>query len=86
MKTSLYKHVVELYQNNGSVNETAKTVGIASATVRKILITEGLWSSELGNKISELWQQGLCQEEIADRLVITVKCVQAYLPYSRIVM
>ncbi len=75
--------VIQSYQNNHSIIETAKKTGISTVKVRKILITEGLWESDTSNKIGELIQRGMKTEEIANTLCMTVKNVQAYMPYER---
>lgn len=77
------KSVIASYENNNSVLETAKETGISTVKVRKILITEGLWESDTSLKIGDLLKQGMTTEEIADTLYMSVKNVQAYMPYER---
>lgn len=77
------KEVIDSYTINQSILETAKATGISTVKVRKILITEGLWQSNTSIKIGELLSQGMTTEEIADRLYMSVKNVQAYMPYER---
>ena len=68
---------------NNSVLKTAKAAGISTVKARKILITEGLWKSTTSEEIGTLLQQGMTTEEIADVLHMSVKNVQAYMPYER---
>lgn len=77
------KCVIASYENNNSVLETAKETGISTVKVRKILITEGLWESDTSLKIGDLLKRGMTTEEIADTLYMSVKNVQAYMPYER---
>lgn len=77
------KSVIASYENNNSVLETAKETGISTVKVRKILITEGLWESDTSLKIGDLLKRGMTTEEIADTLYMSVKNVQAYVPYER---
>ncbi|MDO4474925.1 MAG: hypothetical protein Q4B75_09795 [Eubacteriales bacterium] len=56
---------------------------MSTVKVRKILITEGLWESDTSIKIGELLKRGLTTEEIANTLYMSVKNVQAYMPYER---
>ena len=51
---------------------------MSTVKVRKILITEGLWESDTSIKIGNLLAQGLTTEEIAEKLYMSVKNVQAY--------
>lgn len=75
--------VIRLYCNNNSVLETAKETGLSTVKVRKILITEGLWESNTSISVDNLLRQGFTTEEIAERLHMSVKNVQAYMPYER---
>ena len=75
--------IVDLYMENNSVLKTAKAAGISTVKARKILITEGLWKSTTSEEIGTLLQQGMTTEEIADVLHMSVKNVQAYMPYER---
>lgn len=80
---TLVRKVIDSYTNNNSIIETAKENGISTVKVRKILITEGLWESDTSLKIGELSEKGMTTEEIADKLYMSVKNVQAYMPYER---
>ena len=77
------KAVIDSYTTNNSILETAKATGVSTVKVRKILITEGLWESDTSIKIGELSNQGMTTEEIANTLYMSIKNVQAYMPYER---
>lgn len=82
-KTEHYSSIIETYAKTGSVKMTAEEMGTSVIKVRRVLITEGLWSSDTSRKILELYEQGLTVKEIAEKLHYTEKNVQAFLPYSR---
>ena len=77
------REVIRLYSSNNSILETARAASLSTVKVRKILITEGLWESDTSIKIGTLFDQGLTTEEIAEILYMSVKNVQAYMPYVR---
>ncbi len=65
------------------MKNVAKQCGASEVTVRRVLITEGVWSSRTSRKVEELLEQGKSVPEIAAELSVSVKAVEAYLPYSR---
>ncbi len=75
--------VGEVYLDTGSIIETKHAVGISEVKVRRILITLGLWSSKSSERIQELLDEGLTKQEIAGELSISIKSVEAYMPYRR---
>lgn len=79
----LYSRIIESYKKTASVKKTAEELGTSVIKVRRVLITEGLWSSPTSLKILELYEQGLTTSEIAEKLCYTEKNVQAFLPYKR---
>lgn len=79
----LYNRIIEYYCKTNSVKMTAEELGTSVIKVRRVLITEGLWSSATSRKIVELHEQGLSTKEIAKKLHYSEKNVQAFLPYSR---
>lgn len=79
----LQKNIIDTYIENGSIIETAKKTGTSTVKVRKILITEGLWKSATSEKVRGFLDKGMTTEEIACELHMSVKNVQAYMPYER---
>ena len=79
----LIDEIIQAYQATNSILETAQIIGVSTVKVRKILITEGLWESDTSNKIGALLKQGYQTEEVAKILCMSVKNVQAYMPYER---
>ena len=80
---SLYEKVINEFKNKLSVIEISKKLQISVVKVRRILITEGLWSSRSSDEIGKLHKQHYSVKEIAEALHMTEKNVQAYLPYSK---
>lgn len=80
---SLYEKVIGEFKNKLSVKEIASKLQISIVKVRRILITEGLWSSRSSDEIGKLYKQNYSVKEIAEALHMTEKNVQAYLPYSK---
>ncbi len=79
----LYNKIIETYLKTQSVKKTSEQTGVSEVTARRVLITEGLWSSPTSQKIAQLINQGMSVGEISEEMGVTVNAVQAYLPYSR---
>lgn len=82
-KSDIYASIIAAYRQAQSVNKTVELTKASKLTVQKVLITEGLWKSERSREVLRLKNEEYTTEEIAERLHISVKGVQAYLPYSR---
>ncbi len=78
-----YNKIVETFLKVGSVKKTSELAGVSEVTARRVLITEGLWSSQTSRKISQMQQQGMSVSDIAEEMGVTINAIQAYLPYSR---
>lgn len=75
--------IVEYYNKSGSLKETAAAFGVGWQKVRKILISEGAYTSDIAEKVQELYKSGLKPEEIAGKLRISKGAVNSYLPYLK---
>ena len=82
-KDELYQKIIDDYKVTGSVKRTAQNLGTTLVRAQRVLITEGLWSSATSDEIWRLYQMGLTVKEIAKKLFVTEKTVQAYLPYTK---
>lgn len=82
-KTETIEKVASVYEKTGSISETALQSELSRTKVRKILITEGLWSSGRSRQIQELSERGKTSSEIAQILDISVTMVQNYRPYEK---
>ncbi|MCC8103698.1 MAG: hypothetical protein LIP11_16095 [Clostridiales bacterium] len=83
VENSLYQRIVSEYLDCDSIEQTAKTCGTSKVTVRRVLITEGLWCSKTSIAVGELHDEGLSVAEIAEELCVTENAVKAYLPYTK---
>lgn len=79
----LYQQIIDKYHETRSVKKTAEALGTYPIKVRRVLITEGLWHSKTSDRIMELSDQGMTVAQIAEKLVISEKNVQSYMPYTR---
>lgn len=80
---TLWEEVIDTYIETGLILDTAAICEISTVKVRKILITEGLWSSRTSEQIGELLDIGFTTAQIAEKLCMSIKNVQAYMPYER---
>ena len=80
--TPLYDAVLDAYGESPSIYAVAKKYGVKTQTVRKILITAGLYSSDTQRKIQELFDAGLSIIEIATKLKKSASVVDSYLPIT----
>ncbi len=83
MDIEALRKVEEVYLETGAVKETADRCGISEVKARRILITLGRWSSPASERVRELFMQGCSTDQIAEKLNLTVKAVEAYLPYRK---
>ena len=79
----LYQEIIRTYLDCDSVAETSKITHVSEVRVRKVLLTEGLWSSKTSVLVQHHLEEGKTTEEIAGILQTTVKAVQQYLPYRK---
>lgn len=81
---TLTEKVLYLYDHGvDSLKALSKICEISTQTVRRILITNGRWSSETSAEVERLRSDGLTAVEIAKRLGVSYKMVTAYLPYPK---
>ena len=85
VKADLIDTVCSKYQNGVSVRALAKELEMSPMKVRKILITGGVYSTDLSTEIDELYKDGKKPAEIAALLNTSVANVNSYLPYERII-
>lgn len=83
LEDSLYRRIVSEYLDNDSVEKTANNCRTSKVTVRRVLITEGLWCSKTSIEVGKLHDEGCGVAEIAERLSVTENAVKAYLPYTK---
>ena len=82
-KEKIYNKIIEEYNRTGSVKLVAEKLNTNTIKVRRVLITEGLWESPTSRSVGTLYEAGMGVKEIADKLCMSEKNVQSYMPYSR---
>ena len=75
--------IVNYYSKCLSLKATAIQFGIGWQKVRKILINEGIYTSETSKKIQEMYNSGMHLEEISEKMGISKSAVDSYLPYLK---
>lgn len=81
---TLTEKVLYLYDHGfDSLKPLSKISEVSVQTVRRILITNGRWVSEVSAEIGRLHSDGLSASEIADELGLSYSTVVSYLPYPK---
>ena len=80
---NLYQAIIDSYLVTSSVLKTARTLSVSEVKVRRVLLTEGLWSSRTSLRILRYHNQNMTAAQIAELLHTSEKAVQQYLPYTR---
>ena len=75
--------VIKLYDEKHSINAVARIVKMSPQKVRRLLITSGYIQSEKSRQILFYISHGLSKEGIADKLGLSVKALNSYLPYKK---
>lgn len=79
----LYQAIIDSYLETGSVLKTSRALAISEVKVRRVLLTEGLWSSRTSLQVQHYHNQHMTAAQIAQILHTTEKAVQQYMPYER---
>lgn len=80
---NFFNQISRLYQENHSLQKTAKQMGVAYGKVRKILITIGEYQTAFSRQVEELKKKGFSVSEIANDVGSSEKRVTAFLPYEK---
>lgn len=82
----LLNEIAELYLSSDekmSIRQTADEFDITPVKVRKLLITAGVFSSDICDQVLELWKKGKPVSEIQNITGLSRASVHSYLPYSK---
>lgn len=82
IQRQLLVEIVKEYYHCGSINKTAKSLGLSNMKVRKALITSGVYSNETSEDVERSLDAGKSIEAIAAMLGITASAVYGYIPYN----
>lgn len=77
------KIVVNYYNKTNSLSLTANMAGISPQKARKILISAGVYETNLSHKIDSARKKGLPDSEIKKLLQISDKVFCSNVPYSK---
>lgn len=75
--------IAKSYRKTQSLRATAAETGVSEGVVRKVLITRGVISSPLIERIRELQNAGMPQKDIAELLGVSTSCVNSNSGYIR---
>lgn len=75
--------IVKAYRKYGSIKQTAINLEISEQMVRKVLLSEGEYTSDKAQQIAELQERGFSNAQIAEKLGISTKAVCANSVYSK---
>lgn len=77
------EEIVKSYKAGITVKKIAKIAGVSYNKVIKLLVTEGVFTSKTYDKIKELREEGLTEQEIADSCGLGKSAMWQYTPYKR---
>ena len=81
----LLEVVAKSYEQTGELKLTAQEFGMSDLKIRKLLITAGVYHSEVSDKVNMLYAGGNSLEEIRRITGLGRSSVNGYLPYTKIV-
>lgn len=81
----LLEVVTESYEQNGELKLTAQEFGMSALKIRKLLITAGVYHSEVSDKVNMLYVSGKSSEEIRRITGLGRSSVNGYLPYTKVI-
>ena len=80
----LDERIVEMYNSgNYSINAIASESGRCAQSVRKVLISAGVYTNDTHATVCDLHTQGMSTNEIALRLGVSRATVMTSVPYKR---
>lgn len=75
--------VLQAYKETKSIEETAVKTGLSTSTVKKALITQGVYPTPNAKQVARLRLMDMSDEEIMDFLHMSPKALFNYTPYSK---
>jgi len=66
-----------------SLNDVTEEFGITAMKARKLLVTAGVYSTETGRRIRQLYAEGMLIADIGKSVGLSRSSVHSYLPYSK---
>ena len=81
----LINAVVESYEKTKVLKLTAKEFNMSAPKVRKMLITAGVYHSEIIDRVNDLYKQGMSIDQMIEITGLKKSSISGYLPYSKII-
>lgn len=81
---SLTAAAVEIYTEKKSLRAVADELELNPIKVRKLLITAGVYKSEVADNVNRLRKEGKSVPEIMSTLHLSKASVNSYLPYTKV--
>lgn len=78
------EEIIECYGATGSLKRTAKECDVSYQVVRRVLASEGIYTSGTTEEINRRYRAGDSLKEIASAMHMSAKAVMMHLPYSRV--
>lgn len=75
--------ILSTYKSTDSIKQTARVLKLSHQTVRRVLLEEGLYTSDTSERVLHLADSGMSIQQISQEIGIGEKAVSAYLPYRR---
>lgn len=81
-KMTTYETILRAYRLRKTLRGAAEEAGVSPSTVRRVLITAGLYTSQTTDRIRELSAAGMPTADIAEMLHMTSNAIINHMPYS----
>ena len=77
------QQILESYEITKNISETARILDVSPQTVKRVLISNGIYPSKRAHQIANLNDLGLSVSDIAEFLKISEDTVRSNLPYTK---
>ena len=77
------QEILQSYQITQNMSETARILDVSPQTVKRVLISNGLFPSKRAQQIANLNDLGMNVSDIAEFLKISKDTVRSNLPYTK---
>lgn len=81
--SSLVEETIKMYQNGIGVKNIAAMHCISYEKTVKILVTAGVYTSEIYDNIKQLRESGKSDPEVCEIMAITADALNRYTPYKK---
>ena len=79
----IQQEILQNYQITQNMSETARILDVSPQTVKRVLISNGIFPSKRAQPIANLNDLGLNVSDIADFLKISKDTIRSNLPYTK---